>query len=180
MLGLIANKITKNESKKTPFIGAFSAMIPDLIDKPIGSIFFGTGRWIGHSLLFINLFGLTLVLTKDFWISKMERYFGDIPSFTPYLIWIGMYLHLLGDMPTISPIVIFWPLLGDFPIGHTNDFLKGIQNPITEITEAAGFIFYVYWGWKEQWKRQHWLYFSIFILGYMSLFLLLWILLVGF
>ncbi len=180
ILGWLFNKVKREETQLSLLIGAVAVMIPDLIDKPIGSLFFGTGRWIGHSLLFINTFGLILFLTRTRWLNWFSQRGVDLPAFTPQLIWLGMYLHLLGDMPTINHVVMFWPLFGPFPVGSREDFLKGLLSVSTQVGESLGFVFHVGNGIRLGWKKKEWMYFTTFLFIYFFAILLAWIALIGF
>lgn len=180
ILGWVFNKLYKEDSKISLLIGAIAVMIPDLIDKPIGSMFFGTGRWIGHSLLFINSFGVLLFLSKSRWMAWLSNKGLELPKFTPILILAGMYLHLLGDMPTISHIVMFWPLFGPFPVGSREDFLKGLMSPITQVGESLGFLFHVWNGKRLKWNIRSWSYFGFFLVIYFGTIFVAWYFLIGF
>ncbi|MHA2033356.1 MAG: metal-dependent hydrolase, partial [Candidatus Kariarchaeaceae archaeon] len=53
--GYLYQKIRKEDfSQFTLYLG-IGSMIPDFIDKPIGSLVFQTGRWLGHSFFFLSL-----------------------------------------------------------------------------------------------------------------------------
>lgn len=84
-------------------------ILPDLIDKPIGSILlverFGSGRVFAHTLLFAALL-MTVVLVLTRRGSTARRRWMALP--------IGSLLHLVLDIP-IDPAVLFWPGLGGFP-----------------------------------------------------------------
>lgn len=91
------------------------AVLPDLIDKPIGSVFFtsyfGTGRIYAHTLLFAVavLFGVMAVTRRG---SAARKRWMALP--------IGVFLHLLLDMP-LDSATLWWPALGlEFP-----SFAKG-------------------------------------------------------
>jgi len=86
------------------------AVLPDLIDKPIGSVFFtgyfGTGRIYAHTLLFAVaiLFGVMAVTRRG---SAARKQWMALP--------IGVLLHLLLDMP-LGAETLWWPALGlEFP-----------------------------------------------------------------
>ncbi|HEY3361902.1 MAG TPA: metal-dependent hydrolase [Methanosarcina sp.] len=91
------------------------ALLPDLIDKPIGMIIFAStfanGRIIAHTLLFF----LSL-LVVGLYIYKKKK---DIRVLT---LASGSFLHLMEDQMWASPITLFWPLLGwSFPKDNIAD-----------------------------------------------------------
>jgi len=108
---------------------AIGALLPDLIDKPIGMIIFAStfanGRIIGHTLLFslvLFLIGLHLYEKGDLRIISLT---------------IGSFFHLMEDQMWASPKTLFWPLLGlHFPKDH-KDFtgmeylIKMFENSFT-------------------------------------------------
>jgi len=84
------------------------AWAPDLLDKPVRIIFPAlvshNTRGLGHSAAFSLVVLAALLLTQ-----RRPR--------TALLLW-GCYLgHFLLDSMWLhpSPVVLFWPLLGDFP-----------------------------------------------------------------
>jgi hypothetical protein len=84
---------------------AVGALLPDLIDKPIGMVIFSSilanGRIIGHTLLFsifILLIGLYL------YDERMDIRLLSIAG--------GTFFHLMEDQIWKDPITLFWPLLG--------------------------------------------------------------------
>ena len=88
---------------------AIGALLPDLIDKPLGMVIFAstitTGRMIGHTLLFsllLFLVGLNLYEKKrDVRIMSLST---------------GSLFHLMEDQMWKSPKILFWPLQGlSFP-----------------------------------------------------------------
>ena len=89
---------------------ALGAILPDLIDKPIGSIilvgYFQTGRIYAHTLLFgvVVLAGVMAVTRRG---TAARRRWMALP--------IGVFLHLILDMP-LDAETLWWPLLGtQFP-----------------------------------------------------------------
>lgn len=91
------------------------AVLSDLIDKPIGSVFFtsyfGTGRVYAHTLVFAVavLFGVMAITRRG--TTARKRWLA-LP--------IGVFLHLLLDMP-LDAETLWWPALGlEFP-----SFAKG-------------------------------------------------------
>jgi len=83
---------------------AIGAILPDLIDKPIGMVIFAstitTGRMIGHTLLFSLLFfllGLYSYEKKNLKIISLST---------------GSFFHLIEDQLWRVPKILFWPLIG--------------------------------------------------------------------
>lgn len=81
------------------------ALLPDLIDTPLGLIFYrqlGTVRLFSHSLLLAGAVMVAVVLAtrrgrpRKFWMP----------------IAIGLLLHLLLDAMWLDPETLWWPLLG--------------------------------------------------------------------
>ena len=166
---------------------AGSALIPDMLDKPIGLIFFGTGRWIGHSLLFLILFSLLVSLIKfDYLLDLMEKNEfvsrlnkGGKSTRLRFLIIAGVVLHLIGDSTTLDPIVLFWPLLGSFPLPDTEaGFLYGFSDPLTRMGELLGLLTLIYINYANGWSKRGLITIAIFVISYISIFLFAYILLV--
>jgi len=83
---------------------ALGSMLPDIIDKPLGLLAFGTlaaGRTIGHTLLFLLVLAALAFYLKDLRLASVS---------------IGVLAHLVLDFMWQSPVILFWPLLGNFPI----------------------------------------------------------------
>ncbi|SFM56485.1 metal-dependent hydrolase [Methanolobus profundi] len=91
---------------------AFAAMLPDLIDKPIGEVILAdslaNGRIYGHTLLFC-----ILVLMVSLYVYRRN-------SDTRILIVpVATFLHLMEDRIWMTPQTLFWPLMGwEFPDGY--------------------------------------------------------------
>jgi inner membrane protein len=81
------------------------SLLPDIIDKPIGRLFFnetfGTGRLYGHTLLFLILLSLT-----GYIIYRYRK-----ASFM-LLLAFGTLVHLILDCMWLEPRVLLWPLYG--------------------------------------------------------------------
>ena len=84
---------------------AIGALLPDLIDKPLGMVIFAstitTGRMIGHTLLLsFLLFSVGLYLyekRRDIRVMSLST---------------GSLFHLIEDQLWKSPQILFWPLQG--------------------------------------------------------------------
>lgn len=166
---------------------AASALIPDLLDKSIGLIFFGTGRWVGHSLLFLILFSSLLSLIKfdpvvgliesNDLFSRLNK--GGKSTRLRFLVIAGVVLHLIGDSTTLGPIVLFWPLLGSFPLPDNEaGYLYGFSDPFTRMGELLGLLTLIYINYVNGWSRRGLITIAIFVSTYICVFLLAYILLV--
>jgi membrane-bound metal-dependent hydrolase YbcI (DUF457 family) len=85
------------------------ALLPDLIDKPLGRVIFAStianGRIIGHTLLFS-----LLIFLIGLYLYEKRR---DVRVFS---LAIGSFFHLIEDHMWKTPLTLFWPLLGwSFP-----------------------------------------------------------------
>jgi len=137
---------------------AAGSLLPDLIDKPIGSILFhdtfGTHRLAAHAIAFpvAGLFAVLAVTGRGSPIRK-----GLIA------LVIGVLLHLVLDAAWADPEAFWWPLLGgSFP--EVADSALGpllrrmLSDPLVWAGEAAGAAYLGYlwrrWvpaggGWRE-------------------------------
>ena len=125
------------------FIGS---LLPDIIDKPLGHLFFretlSNGRIFGHTLLFfiiIAMAGLYLYRSRSqLWLS---------------VIAFGTLLHLILDQMWRTPQTLLWPVFGfAFPredmTGWVQDTLQALlNNPVVYIPELMGADIIVLFGW---------------------------------
>ena len=81
------------------------SLLPDIIDKPVGQVFFedtfSNGRIISHTLLF--LFIMTLAGTY-LYRSKRQNWL--------LVLSCGSAMHLILDQMWLAPKTLFWPLYG--------------------------------------------------------------------
>lgn len=116
---------------------ALGSMLPDIIDKPLGYITFGSaanGRIYAHTSLFLlMLMALAVYNSKMVWLAG------------------GVLAHLCLDQMWSSPIVLLWPLLGAFPIhdplslgGYIWLLLTGLKSPSILIPEILGLAYLTY------------------------------------
>ena len=77
------------------------ALLPDIIDKPIGILFFGSeGRLLGHTLVFavaLGIIGLYLIFRGKPWMLILA------------VCCVG---HLILDGMWMEPDILFWPAHG--------------------------------------------------------------------
>lgn len=108
------------------------AVLPDLIDKPIGQIFFHeqfqTGRLYGHTLLFVTvlLLGIQLTLRGE----RARRWF---------ILPIAALIHLALDGMWSEPVTLFWPLFStSFPVDPESGYLwEALLRPFTDLQVAV-------------------------------------------
>lgn len=125
------------------FIGA---LLPDIIDKPLGHLFFrealGNGRIFAHTLLFvivIALIGLYLYRSRgQLWLLAIA---------------FGTMVHLILDQMWQAPETLLWPVFGfAFPKGDVTGWIPGIletllSNPAVYITEMIGAGILIWFAW---------------------------------
>lgn len=141
---------------------AIGAVLPDLIDKPIGEVIFAStfanGRIIAHTLVF----SLFLFLIGLYMYEKRKNTLG-------FSLASGTFLHLFEDLIPSYPQIFFWPLFGwSFPKGsrdyvgleHLMEMLiksfhiEFLLSHITEILGVVtgiliGIILALYWSKKR-------------------------------
>lgn len=170
----LIEKIRGNIGNHNKIILGIGSMIPDLIDKPIGSLIFHNGRWIGHSIFVLT--GLLLLGLFVINIGNFKKY--------PYrlnliLLYVSSLAHLLLDLPGLSYKVAFWPIFGSFPPGTRYGFLLGYQHTPTIVSEIIGFCFILYIGKYENWDKTKWLAFAFLMFAYLTLYIVMYALFVG-
>jgi hypothetical protein len=131
---------------------ALGSMLPDIIDKPLGLIVFGSpnmGRTFAHTLLFLML------------LSALCLYSRDIRLFS--LAW-GVLIHLSLDFMWNSPQILLWPLLGPFPkaplldtVSYLEMLLSGLKNPGILIPEIAGLAYLIFLGYTKRKQAFVWI-----------------------
>ena len=129
-LGLLGNNI----DIRVLIIGS---LLPDIIDKPLGYLFFrnaiGTGIAFAHSLL--SLFLVTLA--GAYLYKKYGKTGLPVISF-------GVFTHLIFDEMWLKPRTLFWPLNGfTFARGDATTWIPGMlealmTDPQVYIPELVG------------------------------------------
>jgi LexA-binding, inner membrane-associated putative hydrolase len=112
---------------------ALGSMLPDIIDKPLGLIFFGTpamGRTFAHTLLFLILLGTAAYYRHNMLLASLAG---------------GVLVHLALDYMWASPQILLWPLLGGFPLSsymdpmsYLGELLMALKHPDVLIAECLG------------------------------------------
>lgn len=100
------------------------ALLPDIIDKPIGTAFFSNGRIFGHSLLFaIILLGIGVLLYRGKGRTGM------------LVLSLGSTGHLILDQMWQNSHTLFWPLFGwSFPALAPGAWFFSLANWISALT----------------------------------------------
>lgn len=126
------------------FLGA---LLPDVIDKPLGRLFFrdslDNGRTFAHTLLFAFalLVGVMLATHRG---SSWRRKLMPLA--------LGVLLHLILDFLWTAPETLFWPALGtDFTAAESGGLIAAFENGLTNAWVIAGEVIglsYLVWMWR--------------------------------
>jgi len=120
------------------------ALLPDLIDKPLGSLlfngFFGAHRLFSHAVVFPVLLFFGVLLATGRRSALRKGLIGLV---------IGVLFHLILDGAWAEPAAFFWPMFGwSFPatdpsaLGPLIRHLAG--DPLVWAGEVAGFSYLAY------------------------------------
>lgn len=114
------------------------SILPDVIDKPIASVFFhgtfGTHRIFAHSIVFPMVgFAIVLIATKR-GTALRRGLIGLV---------IGVFIHLLLDAAWATPEAFWWPFFGlEFPRVLDSDLVallgRMLADPLVWAGEALG------------------------------------------
>ena len=121
------------------------SLLPDIIDKPVGQLFFretfSQGRIFSHTLLFF-----ILVTLAGFYLYQ-HRSKGCL-----LVISFGTFTHLIFDQMWRSPRTLFWPLFGfaferaDLTYWVQNTFYALLTDPGVYIPELVGAAILLWFG----------------------------------
>ena len=113
------------------------SLLPDIIDKPIGHLFFrntiSNGRTFAHTLLFLFLITLAAL-----YVFKRYRRTGLLA------VAFGTFTHLISDQMWRTPRTLFWPVYGfTFEKADITDWISFmlhalVTNPQVYIPELVG------------------------------------------
>jgi hypothetical protein len=106
ILGLHLSRVTGDSRMVT--LATLGSIIPDLVDKPMGSLIYGDilghGRLYLHTLLLLILFACLGLLVMHFYRSNLIT------------VLAGLFgLHQAMDLMWLTPVTWFFPFLGAFP-----------------------------------------------------------------
>ena len=137
----IARYTFRDEKMDLRFL-ALGAILPDVLDTPIGLTWFsslGAVRLAAHSLLFAGI-----VMT---WIVLATRRGRPRKKWMP--VAIGVLIHLFLDAMWASPETLWWPLLGFEFTAHNATSASGyVSDVVSSVWVWAGEIVgvgYVVW-----------------------------------
>ncbi|MDP6100336.1 MAG: metal-dependent hydrolase [Dehalococcoidia bacterium] len=132
------------------------ALLPDMIDKPVGLYILGdvihSGRIVGHTLLFS-----LVLLGVGVW--RYRRGNAVLLS-----LGLGTLLHLVLDEMWLQPAVLWWPVLGwsmveswSTPFGSfVHSMINAYTMPRTYATELLGGLIVAHFLWRVLRGRQRW------------------------
>lgn len=109
------------------------ALLPNLIDKPIGSVLFnealGSSRVYGHTLVVPALLLVLVMLFTKRGTARRKAWLG-LP--------IGWLLHVFLDGQWAAPEGFWWPFLGlDFPPMEDSTLWGVIESHFTSVVAVA-------------------------------------------
>lgn len=122
---------------------ALGALLPDLVDKPVGRIFFEdrfeSGRLFGHTLAF----SVALLLAVQLFLR------GDAAR-RWFVLPVASLLHLALDGMWNDPVTLFWPAFGtEFPKVPVEGYwlevlLRPLRHPREALQELVGLALLAY------------------------------------
>lgn len=130
-IGLVLGLAIADRLDDRRFIGfsALGAVLPDLLDKPVGHILLAeslnSGRIVGHGLLFLALLLIVGVV--------LRRRRG---SFVLLAVAAGVASHQVLDAMWAMPVTWYFPLLGPYEPGEfTGYFGNAILGEVSSLSE---------------------------------------------
>ncbi len=118
----------------------FGAVLPDLVDLPVGSLYLATGELWMHSLAAPSVF-IAAVLLATRRGRKRRAWMA---------LGVGWLFHLLLDGMWLSQEVFLWPFIGEIPAGEApfwpQAWARALSDPWRWLKEAAG-LGYLVWLW---------------------------------
>lgn len=130
VIGLIIYKITKQRS--AVLACGFGAILPDLIDKPLGHFILAdslnSGRIYAHTLLMLMIF---VIIGLYYWRKKS--------SYSVLAISAGISSHIVLDEVWKSPVTLFWPLNGPFEMSDFESYFTTFA--VKEISSVSEWVF---------------------------------------
>ena len=145
-----ATRLTEHVDIKLLLI---ASLLPDIIDKPVGLVFFADSlartRTYSHTLLFLGV----ITLAGLYLWRRRGRIWLLVLSF-------GTFTHLIFDQMWRISEVLFWPLYGfAFERGDITDWLPNILNALLTnhevyVSELVGAVIIAWFAWVSLRKRR--------------------------
>ena len=133
------------------------ALLPDIIDKPIGLYIlreaFSNGRIFAHTLFF-----LILITVAGWFVYRLRR------NTWFFVLSFGTFMHLALDQMWEMPQILLWPLFGlDFPRVDLTYLLPTVfqalfSDPKVYIPELIGAAVIVWFIWTPLRRRNFYLF----------------------
>jgi membrane-bound metal-dependent hydrolase YbcI (DUF457 family) len=130
---------------------ALGSMLPDMIDKPLGLVAFGSpsmGRTFAHTLLFLLLLAAISIYSRDIRLISLS--------------W-GVLVHLVLDSMWNSPATLLWPLQGNFPetvlldtLSYLEMLFSGLGDPGILIPEVLGLAYLISFAYVRRIQISAW------------------------
>jgi len=133
---LIARYVFKDAAMDLRWL-MLGALLPDLIDKPIGSLLFvdtfDSHRLWGHTMLFpVVMLAVAMLAFRR----------GSAARKNALAVVLGVFIHLLLDGAWLRPEGFLWPLFGfDFPRMANHQLGELVRSMITNPMVIAGEVF---------------------------------------
>lgn len=130
VIGIIIYRITKQRS--VVLACGFGAILPDLIDKPLGHFILAdslnSGRIYAHTLLMLIVF---IIIGLYYWKKRS--------SYSVLAVSTGIASHTILDEVWESPVTLFWPLNGPFETSNFESYFTTFA--VKEIFSVSEWIF---------------------------------------
>jgi hypothetical protein len=133
-------------------VAVFGALLPDLIDKSLSLLIpgiFGSGRTLGHTLLFF-----AAVMATGLLVWKCRQTLLCVACAA------AIFSHQILDSMWTLPVAWFFPLLGPFPVFIIPDYVRQylwleITSPTEWVFAGASFLLLAtgYWSIPEHLAR---------------------------
>jgi membrane-bound metal-dependent hydrolase YbcI (DUF457 family) len=147
ILGLFLGELLQDRRWVLP--AAIGAVIPDLIDKPLGYVVFSAvinnGRIFFHSLLLLAVVFCVGILV----CMRMHAPWGLSAAF-------GMLSHHMLDVMWLQPTTWFYPFLGSFlRAPNSRNIFTLLMNELTNpfewiLLSVVVFLFFIYHRWDQK------------------------------
>ena len=130
VIGLIIYKIT--DLRSAVIACGFGAILPDLIDKPLGHFILAdslnSGRIYAHTLLMLSIF---VIIGLYYWKKKS--------SLSILAVSAGISSHIVLDEVWKSPTTLLWPFNGPFETSNFESYFTTFA--VKEVLSVSEWVF---------------------------------------